>query len=574
MALDLADYQIEASKAVRAFWGNRAAALQQQDRLGKGDQGERGAVTAGKNMDGFVALISALVQGNGLADADIHPTRALLTLPGYFRPSKQWDVLVMHQGELVAAIELKSQVGMASRATRSGSTMPLLPWPKNLILLADISPVHVPMPMRYALLWLLLLLLLLLTLPTTAQPSDLEMRLFALPDVSFEAIDAPPGFAAAYELRIRQPLDHDDPSQGFFYQRVFLSHRGYDRPTVMATEGYARPQNRLYELTQLLDANQLDIEHRYFGESLPDSLDYRYLNMEQVAADLHHIREVFRQLYEGPWLSTGISKGGQTTIFYRYFYPDDVRVSVPYVAPLNLAYEEERIYTFLDTVGSEACREALYQVQKRLLQDRDEVLPRLRWYAKGAKLDFTYLSFEEAFEYAVLEYPFSFWQWGHACDQIPGRKADLETVLDHFMKVSGLDFFADQSMETYASHYYQAAAQLGYYGYETEPFEGLLQALPMQPHPHAAFTPGKVPVPYDGRLAAQVAEWLQTSGERFVYIYGASDTWSATAVQPIEGIDAEWFFLPGEDHGGARIRNFSPTQRERLQQALRRWLAE
>ena len=111
MALDLADYQVQASKAVRAFWGNRAAALQQQDRIGQGDRGERGAVTAGKNMDGFVALISTLVQGNGLADADIHTTRALLTLPGYFRPSKQWDVLVMHQGELVAAIELKSQVG-------------------------------------------------------------------------------------------------------------------------------------------------------------------------------------------------------------------------------------------------------------------------------------------------------------------------------------------------------------------------------------------------------------------------------------------------------------------------------
>ena len=35
----------------------------------------------------------------------------MLTLPGYFRPTKLWDLLVMHQGELVAAIELKSQVG-------------------------------------------------------------------------------------------------------------------------------------------------------------------------------------------------------------------------------------------------------------------------------------------------------------------------------------------------------------------------------------------------------------------------------------------------------------------------------
>jgi hypothetical protein len=418
----------------------------------------------------------------------------------------------------------------------------------------------------------ILLLWAAMALPLAAQSTALETRLFDLPDVRFSQIDPPSGFEAAYELRIRQPLDHQDLSKGYFYQRVFLSHRGFEQPTVMATEGYSRDQNRIYELTQLLDANQLDVEHRYFGESLPDSLDYRYLDMAQVAADLHHIHELFQALYAGDWLSTGISKGGQTTIFYRYFYPDDVRVSVPYVAPLNLAYEETRIYDFLDTVGTAACREAIYQVQRRVLKARKEVLPRMRWYAKGAKLTFTYLTLEQAFEYAVLEYPFSFWQWGYDCGDIPDAKADLETLLDHVMKVSGLDFFADASMETYASHYYQAAAQLGYYGYETEPFKGLLQALPMQPHPTAAFTPNQMVVPYDGTLAAEVVQWLQRNGERFVFIYGASDTWSATAVQPIEGLDAEWFFLAGQDHAGARIRNFSDAERTRLTQALRRWL--
>ncbi len=417
-----------------------------------------------------------------------------------------------------------------------------------------------------------LLLWLWALLPAWSQPSPLEAQLFALPDVIFSPIDAPAGFEASYELQIRQPLDHEHPERGYFYQRAYLSHRSFDAPMVMATEGYGGPRNRIYELTQLLEANQLDIEHRYFGQSLPDSLDYRYLSMEQVAADLHHINTLFHRLYQRAWLSTGISKGGQTTIFYRYFYPEDVRVSVPYVAPLNLTYEEERIYTFLDTVGDASCREAIYQVQKRLLQDREEVLPRLRWYSKGAKLRFTYLSFEEAFEYAVLEYPFSFWQWGHDCKAIPDHRADLDQILTHFLKVSGLAFFADQSMKNYASHYYQAAAQLGYYGYQTEPFDGLLKALPMQPHPHAAFTPGQQSVPYDGSLAQKVAKWLQKEGDRIIYIYGANDTWSATAVQPIEGRDAEWFFLAEQDHGGARIRNFSTAEKARLIRALKRWL--
>jgi hypothetical protein len=66
---------------------------------------------ASKNMDGFLALMIDIVQANGLADAQIHQSRSMLTLPGYFRPTKLWDLLVTYQGELIAAIELKSQVG-------------------------------------------------------------------------------------------------------------------------------------------------------------------------------------------------------------------------------------------------------------------------------------------------------------------------------------------------------------------------------------------------------------------------------------------------------------------------------
>lgn len=94
-----------------AFWGNRAKATQKQAESGKTDQGERGAVTAGKNMDGFLELAVDIVKANGLGHAEIHQKRRVLTLPGYFRPTKLWDLLVLHKGQLVAAIELKSHVG-------------------------------------------------------------------------------------------------------------------------------------------------------------------------------------------------------------------------------------------------------------------------------------------------------------------------------------------------------------------------------------------------------------------------------------------------------------------------------
>lgn len=111
MAIDLADYERKAREAVQAFWGNREKARQKQIESGKADQGERAGVTAGKNMDGFIALVIDIVRANGLDHAEIHQKRRVLTLPGYFRPTKLWDLLVINEGRLIAALEFKSQVG-------------------------------------------------------------------------------------------------------------------------------------------------------------------------------------------------------------------------------------------------------------------------------------------------------------------------------------------------------------------------------------------------------------------------------------------------------------------------------
>lgn len=109
--VDLVNYEDKARKAVQAFWVNRKKAQHKQTESGKADQGERAGVTAGKNMDGFIALVKHVVQANGLALANIHVKRRVLTLPGYFRPTKLWDVVVINRGRLIAALEFKSQVG-------------------------------------------------------------------------------------------------------------------------------------------------------------------------------------------------------------------------------------------------------------------------------------------------------------------------------------------------------------------------------------------------------------------------------------------------------------------------------
>ena len=111
MAIDLVDYESKTRNSIKTFWSNRQSAKLKQKESGKLDQGERSGVTAGKNMDGFIDLIIDIICANGLKNAEIHQRRAVLTLPGFFRPTKLWDLLVIYKRELIAAIELKSQVG-------------------------------------------------------------------------------------------------------------------------------------------------------------------------------------------------------------------------------------------------------------------------------------------------------------------------------------------------------------------------------------------------------------------------------------------------------------------------------
>lgn len=111
MGLDLVNYQEQAQLSVKNFWRSREDAKAKQAREGKQDQGERAGVTGGKNLDGFIRLILELIHANGLGHAQIYQERALVVLPGYFRPTKLWDLLVINEGRLIAAIELKSQVG-------------------------------------------------------------------------------------------------------------------------------------------------------------------------------------------------------------------------------------------------------------------------------------------------------------------------------------------------------------------------------------------------------------------------------------------------------------------------------
>ena len=108
----LGDLPKHTREAVRFYWQTRAQQLQKQREAGGSDQGLRSAVTGGAQMDGFIELLTKLVIEAGIDRSHIF-YRDSLELPGYFRPNKKWDFLVVAKGQLVAALEAKSQVGLS-----------------------------------------------------------------------------------------------------------------------------------------------------------------------------------------------------------------------------------------------------------------------------------------------------------------------------------------------------------------------------------------------------------------------------------------------------------------------------
>ncbi|MHC4120757.1 MAG: PaeR7I family type II restriction endonuclease [Planctomycetota bacterium] len=100
----------EVSRAVAHYWKTRKAQKEKQTKAGKSDAGLRSAVTGGAQLDGFVSLFAKIVEQAGVAAECIFYKKSL-DLPGFFRPTKEWDLLVVKDKMLVAAIEAKSQVG-------------------------------------------------------------------------------------------------------------------------------------------------------------------------------------------------------------------------------------------------------------------------------------------------------------------------------------------------------------------------------------------------------------------------------------------------------------------------------
>ena len=423
----------------------------------------------------------------------------------------------------------------------------------------------------------LLLALYLLPLTIAAQTA-LQEKLKAISHITEIKPLESKEFAEKYVTYFTQPLDHNRPELGNFRQRVIVSHIGFDRPTVIVTEGYGAgyalsPRYR-EELSRMFNTNMIFVEYRYFLESTPAPRDWQYLTAESSADDLHAVFEAFKKIYPGKWISTGISKGGQTTMLYRTFYPDDVDISVPYVGPLCYGVEDGRHEPFLRQVGTAEERKAIEDFQLEVLKRKATLLPRFEKHCTEKGYEF-FGSIEEIYDYSVLEYSFALWQWGTPVNTIPANDADDDAIYKHFMAISEPSYFAKGGGNE--SFFVQAARELGYYGYDIRPFKKYLSINSSKGYLKKLMLPEDAKhIKFDKTLSKKITKFLKKNDPKMVFIYGEIDPWSAAAPMWLDTSkkkNMHMFVQPRGSHR-ARINTLPEDMKQEAINIIKGWLEE
>ena len=400
---------------------------------------------------------------------------------------------------------------------------------------------------------------------------DIHTRLKQLKGVSVEII--PGSFTSTYKLFIDQPIDHENPYKGSFRQKVFLSHADVNRPVVFFINGYIASSNVISDWTRQFDANQVYVEHRYFGESVPGKIDWATLSLKNAAADLHHIRMLLGEIYKQGWISTGISKGGLTAVAYKYFYPDDVKATIAQSTSVKTIACDTAFFTFIDSISLAGnCKDKIISLQRRMLAKRAEIIPHLKSFLDSKGKQCEKQSIEKVFELAVLEIPFSLFQNSSGCSALNFSDTTAQGLFNTLRSAVNDWFGTDDVFQPRAAFGYQAATELGYYCYPAKHFRDLLPDAdgPVSP----LVVPGNVMINYSNKLMTGLREWLEHKGNNIIYINGGHDPYSLYKIIPSANVNSISYTLQGNNHNQVSFKYLSEAQQAEVVKKISLWLKE
>ncbi len=409
-------------------------------------------------------------------------------------------------------------------------------------------------------------------------------QLRALPGVEVEdrsTRGGPPTFALTFRL----PVDHDAPAGPSLPLRAVLVHRDARAPVVMHMSGYAlfgAPEELAaarIELSSLLDANDLIVEHRFFGASAPTPAPpetWRHLTIAQSARDTHAVLETLRALYPGPWVATGYSKGGMTALFHAAAFADDFAAVVPYVAPLSLSVNDPRYVPFVAEIGPAdgVCRAQVLAVARAAVARRAELADEHgRVDPVAAQL---VVSAREALvAWSALDWHWGFWQYLplEACSGLPTPDAPLSDLAGWFPSVASSFEAIGLFDPTVSPYQYQLEAELGGPATSNDHLRPDLDAVDFGALPEVFVEPapwGESPS-FDGRAVQATLAHLSTRAERVLAVYGEYDPWTAGRIPLREPAGGRVLTAPRANHE-ASIAGLDERDRLAAVELIERWV--
>jgi hypothetical protein len=382
-----------------------------------------------------------------------------------------------------------------------------------------------------------------------------------------QGFTAEPGYRY-FDLTFTEPIDHAGDA-GTFELHAALMHADQAAPLVVYAGGYDLDgaARHLSEPAVLVGGNQVALEYRFYGGSIPDTgVPWPELRVAQWGADQHAIVSALASIYTGARIATGGSKGGENALEQDLLYPGDYDGVVAYVPPVITAYPDERYEGILDRIGTDSCRTALRAIARELLVRRDALQPK---FAATATYDVAGIA--HAYETAVVELEFSFWMTRGIsdCDKVPAT-TDSDDALAQFLEdTSPPEGYDDASLAASGSQYiYQDHVELGYPVLDHQELDDLMM---YSYEDWSAYLPPNQPTTYDPTLALQLSDWVTNDAQHVMLVGGQWDPWGAGYPPVAPGRDAYEYIAPQASHWSTFIATLSTDDQKAALVELAAW---
>ena len=407
----------------------------------------------------------------------------------------------------------------------------------------------------------------------SAYAQDVLQLINALPDTkatettTFE--DTKEGLQR-FLIFIKQPIDHFNLSLGTFNQKIILLHRDFQASMLLQISGYSIYDRKPALISSMFETNQLQIEYRFYGDSVPESIDWKLLTIRQSAEDFHRVVKILKKLYPQKWVSMGSSKGGQTVIDNRRFYPNDVDGTIANVAPISLSMEDKRYSRFIKNIGGARysdCRANLIKIQILLLNNKEKFLPTLvgEFNLLGSK--------EDAFNFTVNEFNSAFWQYTnpedkeYGCNAISMATEDADKAFNLLSYINAVENYNDENHSLFLPFYIQASYELGY----SEEESSSIQMLLPKRYNLSSLIPNNLELTYSNSNALATISWVEKEAKNLLLLYGEFDVWTSGALTKLnKNSDNHKYLVKGGNHK-ANFLDLPEKEKNEYIAILSRW---